>query len=231
MNKISMELKQDEIELILAYIREDNEEVFRTNIPEKLTALYYTFQKKLEKELRESNNKIFALERKLDRFKKAEKEEVANGNFMETERDSYEVALVLLYCLQQLKTYRLTKTKFLYILYNAYASWLAGRKERLFTEHPVATKFGPQFWRVYKRISLQAQVPYEYWSSFCKKNAGVARFLDNVARKYYDYSENMLKDPIMKSAPYLHALPEHNDGKWNKEITDSDIFVWRSEAK
>lgn len=227
----NIDLTQEEINQLIAYIREDKKDVLRTNIPSKLISLFMSFQDKMAKELRDSENRAFMLERKLDRFKEKEQEDIAQGNFAETDRDSYEVALCLLYCLQQVKTYKLTKSKLLYILYLAYASWLAGHKERLFAEHPVATEFGPQFWRVYKRLNINTNVPYDVWKNMCEKNPGIARFLDNVAHKYYDYSEKMLREPIMKSEPYRHALPEKNHGKWNKEITDSEIFVWRNETK
>ena len=60
--------------------------------------------------------------------------------------------------------------------------------------------------------------------------SGAAVFCENAARKYYDYSDKTLAEMFRKSAPYKNASKEHNDGKWNKEIDDRDIYSWKNQT-
>jgi len=171
--------------------------------------------------------KMNSLERKNNRLTKREQEAIEAGLIKQTGLDSYEVAKALLYQLQHLKTYRLTRTKVVFILYEMYASWLVSKQERLFDEQPVATEWGPQFWRVYKRMNVMIPVSDEDWRDLASKNPGVAQFCRNAARKYYDYAEKKLQKTFKESLPYKNASKEKNDGKWNKEITDQDIISWK----
>jgi uncharacterized phage-associated protein len=224
-------LTQDELNKIIRYVEDGNKEILSTDIPTRFTALFGAFERKMSKDLIENEKKLLVLQTKMERANLKEEKLIDNGIFQETAIDSVDVANALLYCLQQLKTYKLTKSKFLLILYEMYASWLGTKKERLFIEHPVATEYGPQFWRVYKRLDLTVKVPYSAFEALAKQNSGIAAFAKNAATKYYDYSEKDLHDPVIISKAYKNALPIHNNGKWNKEISDKDIFVWKSSVK
>ena len=52
-----------------------------------------------------------------------------------------------------------------------------------------------------------------------------------TAAKYYDYTESTLSRMFLASKAYKNADKEHNDGKWNKEIADADIYAWKASQK
>lgn len=221
-------LSQEEIQNILDFINDDTGE---TPMPSYDTignfqAIYFSLQRKLAKEYETMKNRCFKMERRLERIDRNMELKAKEGVFQESGLDSLEVADVLLYHLQQLKTWKFTKGKFMSILFHMYASWLGSKKERLFAEHPVATEWGPQFWRVYKRLDLSSQVPYDSVKALQEKRADIAMYVRNAANKYYDCREKELSDAHLKCMPYKNALPHNNGGKWNKEISDSDIYLW-----
>lgn len=222
------ELSPRELQMVMDYITDGKRDILLTDIPKRFNAVHAAFVSRLTAECNAASEKIFRLERRLDSEKVKKDKEIASGIFAEAGLDSAEIAQALLYRLQQLKTYRLTKGKVIIILYEMYSSWLASKKERLTIEHPVATEFGPQFWRAYSRLDVKIQMNSAALDSIRQQNPGVAVFIDNAARKYYDYHEEDLKKTAMKSAAYLNATAEHNNGKWNKEISDSDIFNSRN---
>lgn len=170
------------------------------------------------------------LEERIDKYRDREQQRVAQLGFDETGLDSYEVAQALLYQLQHLDTYKLTKQKVVLILYEMYASWLVSKKERLVIEHPVATEWGPQFWRVYKRINVGMTVEPSAWKRLAEMNPGVAAFCKNAAQKYCDYKDSELRNAFVKSAAYRKASKDNNGGKWNGEIRDEDIAAWKAKA-
>ena len=175
--------------------------------------------------------KTASLERKLLLYQAKEHLEVLKEGYPETGLDSCDVAMALLHCLQNQHTYnaKLTKNKVIYILYAMYCSWLAAKGERLFVEHPVCTEWGPQFWRVYKRLNPGATADRTAFTRLAEQNAAVAAFTRNSAAKYYDYGEGDLKKLFTKSLPYRNAMPENNGGKWNGQISDGDIVAWKKE--
>lgn len=226
-------LTPDEINKIIDFV---NDESGKTPMPTYDTignfqALYFSLQRKLAKEYESMQKKCFRMERRLERIDAHEEKKTNEGVFQESGLDSLEVADVLLYHLQQLKTYKFTKSKFMSILFHMYASWLGSKKERMFLEHPVATEWGPQFWRVYKRLNLGLDVPFESVKALQEKRADIAVYIRNAANKYYDCKEKELSDVHIKCRPYLNAQPHTNGGKWNKEISDSDIFLWMNNPK
>lgn len=201
---------------------------------EAVSALNYLnacVQRNLLKRYSAAARRNESLSDRLERYHNKEKEKVVTGEFAETGLDSHEVARALLYQLQQLKTYKLTKSKVISVLYEMYASWLHSKSERLFLEHPVATEYGPQFWRVFQRLDVRESVPYQEYKDLAGKNPGVAAFCKRAAEKYYDYKDSDLSAPVLKSVPYKNASKENNGGKWNKQIEDRDIYAWKSDQK
>lgn len=196
-----------------------------------LNDLHDRVQTSMVRELAAVRRHNKGLQARVDRDEMKRENAVLSGEFAETQLDSADVAAVLLYHLQGLRTYKLSRQKVILILYEMYASWLASKRERLFTEHPVATEYGPMFWRVYKRIDTRVNVPYEKVAQMKAANPGVAVFCENAARKYYDYNDKTLSEMFLKSRPYSDATKEHNGGKWNKEIDDVQIFQWKSGAQ
>lgn len=226
------DISQEDLARIIAFVEDGNDEALSTGAISKFYALSAALGRRLSEYGQSAAKKNFLLERKLERYQRKEKAEIAEGVFSETGLDSVDVALALLYSLQQLKTYQLTKSMLICILYSMYASWLGSKKERLFAEHPVATEWGPQFWRVYKRIvSVKSRVPDECYTNLARQNPAVAAFARNAARKYYDWKESDLRNLLLKSDPYKISTKEHNSGKWGKEIPDSAIYVWKTEGK
>ncbi len=223
------ELTGEQLKSLLSFLEGGDTTALSNGAVDRLYWLVAAVGHKLADIHEEDKKRIFSLERRLDRYKSKEQAAVEQGLFADTGLDSLDVALALLYCLQRLKTYKLTKNKLIYILCEMYASWLGSKKERLFVEHPVCTQWGPQLWRVYKRIDrVGALVPYEYYEKLASQNAAVAAFCKNAAQKYYDWKESDLKELFARSEPYRNALPAHNGGKWNKEISDSDLYLWKA---
>lgn len=194
----------------------------------RFNALHAALNKKMYEELAKSRSKATRLEKRVQNLKAREEDRAAAGMFTETVPglDSLEVAKALAWCLRQKQAHSLNNTKIVAILYEMYSSWLESKHERLFAHHPQATSYGPQFWRVWKKLNVNAVV-YGDFSTLAEKNAGIAAFCRNAAEKYYDWKLSDLVEPSKKSAPYRNALPEHNDGKWNAEISDADIYEWR----
>ncbi len=194
----------------------------------KFNALHAAFSKKLLKDLASANGKTKRLETRVSSLKKKEDERTAAGIFAETVPglDSLDVAKALVYCLLQKRTYQMTKAKVIAILYEMYASWLVSKHERLFSHHPQASPYGPQFWRVYNKIDIK-YAQYEDFKSLAEKSPAIAAFTKNAAEKYYDWSIKKICSGWMKSKPYLNASPTSNDGKWGKEISDAEIYEWR----
>lgn len=194
-----------------------------------LNSLYQAVQAGLAKRMEGLTKRNAMLQERLERNRERKEQILVEEGFPETHPglDSVDVATGLLYQLQQLQTYKLNKNKVILILYEMYCTWLAEKKERLFSEHPVATEYGPQFWRVYKRTNTIVQVEYKDWKKLCELNSGVAAFCRNAAEKYYDYNNTTLEEKFKKSMPYKNATKDKNDGKWNKEISDNDIYNWK----
>lgn len=198
---------------------------------EAFNTLYAAVQRNTVRFLTGSRKRNAMLEERLEKVRERREQKILAGEFSETGLDSLDVATALLYQLQQLKTYKLNKYKLQAILYEMYASWLESKKERLFLEHPVATEFGPRFWRVFKRLETGIAVHYQAWKTFAEKSPAVAAFCKNAAAKYYDYAEGDLSRLFLASAPYKNADKDHNLGKWNKEISDADIYTWKAKQK
>lgn len=223
------DITNEELQQIIAFVEDGDEKVMTGGAINKFYALSAALGRKLIETNQTAAKKNFLLERKIDSYRKKEETAVQEGIFEESGLDSVDVALALLYCLQQVKTYQLSQNKLVYILYEMYASWLASKKQRLFVEHPCAHPDGPRFWRVFNRIqNVKSPIPVECYSKIANLSPAIAAFTKRAATKYYDYKESDLKTLFKKSRPYINAMPDKNNGKWSKEITDSDIFVWKS---
>lgn len=223
-------LTHEQLDELVKYAA-DEKQIPSAEAIEALNALHSAIQRNAIRLLNGTMKRNALLEERLDKYKSRENTRIEAGEFTDSGLDSLEVATALLYQLQQLKTYKLSKYKLQAILYEMYASWLYSKRERLFIEHPVATEFGPRFWRVLRRLETGTPVPYSAWRNFTEKSPAVAKFCENAAAKYYDYAEGTLNRMFSSSKAYKNAGKEHNDGKWNKEIADADIYAWKHEQK
>ena len=223
-------LSQQQLEELIRFASDDHTPASIEAI-EALNALHAAVQRNTLKHLEGARKRNAMLSERLEKVKERKQEAIEAGEFKETGVDSADVATALLYQLQQRKTYKLTKYKLIAILYEMYASWLYSKKERLFLEHPVATEFGPRFWRIYSRVDTNKVVPYSAWKNFAEQYPDIAAFCKNAAEKYYDYAEGTLNHMFTSSKAYKNAHKDNNGGKWNKEITDADIFAWKKAQK
>ena len=223
-------LTPEQLKVLTAFV-EDDKAPFDPEAVAALNYLHSCVQRNVTKRLASVTKRNEVLSERLERYRRTENSRIETGEFAESGLDSADVAQALLFHLQQLKTYKLTKGKVISILYEMYASWLYSKKERLFEEHPVATEYGPQFWRVFKRLNIYSTVPYADYKALASANPAVAAFTKAAAEKYYDYKESDLSGPVMKSLPYRNASKEHNDGKWNKELDDREIYAWKADQK
>lgn len=198
---------------------------------EAFNSLYAIVQRNVYRNLIGTRKRNAMLQERMDKMVERREERILSGEFGETGLDSADVATALLYQLQQRKTYRLNEYKLQAILYEMYASWLNSKGERLFLEHPVATEFGPRFWRVFKRVDTKSIVPYHVWKAFAEKSPAVAAYCENAAKKYYDYAEGTLSRVYLASKPYKNAHKDNNNGKWGKELDDKEIRAWKEKTK
>lgn len=221
-------LTPEDLDKIIRYVNDEAEGIPSFDTIGNFQALYFSLQRKLASDYQEIQKKCFRMERRLERIDRHEERKIQEGVFAESGIDSLEVADVLLYHLQQLQTWKFTKNKFMSILFHMYASWLGSKRERLFTEQPVATEWGPHFWRVSKRLNLTQQIPYDAVKALQEKRPDIAAYIRNAAHKYYDVKEDELSKVHKNCAPYKNASPQNNGGKCNKVINDSDIYLWQN---
>lgn len=220
----------EELAQLTAFASDDKADVDPAAV-QKLCSLHAAVTAHLAKRFAGLQKRNALLGQRLDTFKEKRTERFMQEGYDETGLDSCDVAWVLLYHLQQMHTWRLNKSKVILILYEMYCSWLSSKQQRLFLEHPVATEYGPMFWRVYKRIQTEKSVPYTKVAWLKEVNPGVAVYCENAARKYYDYDPKTLEKLFLKSKPYRMSTKEHNGGKWNKEIDDHLIREWMEQER
>lgn len=219
-------LTQQQLESLIRFAADDKTVPDLAAI-EALSDLHHRVQTNVIKHLTGAWKRNSMLQEQMTRIRERENEHAEQGVFEETDRDSFLVARALLYQLQQLKTYKLTKTKVNAILYEMYASWLYSKKARLFTEHPVAAEWGPMMWHAVKKLEPGDQVSPQEWLDFASRYPAVAAFCKNAAQKYYDIDCSTLYDGFKSTAAYKKASAENNGDKWGTEISDADIYAWK----
>lgn len=226
------ELSAKELESIIAFVRDDDMGVLATGAIERLYNLCSATGRKLAETSKRSIAKANTLEHRLENYRAKSRMALEQGEYSCTDLDSIEIALAVLYQLQQLKTYRLTRTKFNGILYLMYASWLYANGQRLCIEHPRVNEWGPTFWRASNHLSnLTLRVEYKDWENITQKNPAVANFIKTQTQRYYDMKEKDIIDVIKKSAPYKSGVPKRADDKWTKDFDDREIFAWKESQK
>lgn len=221
------DMTSQELEDILKFVNEEDASFPDAETSTKFQNLFFAYQKKALGRLNEAEKKAERLEKRLQRFIQKEEEAAVNGSFECIDIDSMTIAKGLLYKLKTFNTYGLTKYKVIYIMYLMYASWLASHRQRLFIEHPVATEWGPHLWRVAKNLDIQKDGTADDWKALAKESPAVAAFTEESAKKRCLLSSDELQRHLKQTAPYKNALPGRNAGKWNKEISDADIYTWK----
>lgn len=225
------DITSEQLEEITRFVNDEQDTLPGTAATSALQNLFFAYQKKLAGRLNETIRKADRLEKRLNLLENKREEQAVLGNFECIDIDSVIIAKGLLYKLKGLNGYNLTKYKVIYIMYLMYASWLASHRQRLFIEHPVATEWGPHLWRVAKNIDIKTDGTIEDWRKLTQESPAVAAFTEESAKKRYLLSPDELRRLLVATAPYTNALPEKNGGKWNKEITDADIYAWKKSLK
>lgn len=195
----------------------------------RLRTLYSHVSKKVFDELGATAKKATTLQMRNDRLQDAKKTSLDQGNFTELGFDSLEIAQALRWCLiNQTEPHSdLQLSSIVSIVYEIYASWLGSHGERIIVEHPQAQRKGPIFWRIWNQVPKKGLPTYEDYASVAERNAGVAKMISNAAKKYATYPIEALNRFHRNNEAYRNADDKHNGGKWNKELDDRDIYLWR----
>lgn len=223
----------EDLRSVFNYLEDGDMKAVNSGAAARLVALASITARKMGEDAKKYYTKSASMEKRLERKKANEEKLTQQGVFAESELDSVDVAASLLFCLQQRAEgstrIRISRGMLQAILYEMYASWLASKRERLFSEHPVATSWGPHFWRVYKHLpDTGMPVSYDVYKRVAEQNPGVAAFCKNAANKYFDWKEKDLRDPQLKSEPFRAASAERNRGKWNTQLDDALIYAWKN---
>lgn len=221
------DITPEELQAIKEYV-EGNGPLPESSVIIRYNALGAALNKRLVNDLSTSKSKEKRLEKRVQSFKAKEEDRAAAGVFAETVPglDSLDLARALVWCLSQKQTYQFNKNKVVAILYEMYASWLASKHERLFAQHPQASPYGPQLWRVFTKLTSM-NASYDDFKKIAEASPAIAAFTKNAAEKYYDWKLSDITKGTKNSKPFLNATPEHNNGKWSKDISDADIYEWR----
>lgn len=226
-------LSYEQLDELIRFADDDRHPVDLAAV-ETLASLNAAVQRNIVRHLSGQRKRNAMLNERLQRYTERQEREVIDGNSREYGIDSADVANIIMYHLQHLKTYKLSVYKVNAILYEMYAGWLFRNKERMVDEHPVATAYGPRFWRALKNCYKENHtISYEEYRSIASRitekkiGPGILSYAENAAKRYYDVSDKDLNEMFMKSKAFKNATPEYNNGKWNKEIADGDIFEWK----
>lgn len=173
------------------------------------------------------------LSRRAARLTERQENAALAGEFHDEGLDSADILRVILLKAGQ-NSMRITIERAVHILYLIYASRLVSEHTRITIEHPVANVRGPQFWRAFHAVrgKFEYAAAKEASERIAKEDPGLLVHIDNAVKKYgtYPCSENDTIERFLKgSEPYKKAHKDLNGGKWNKEISDADIYAWRKE--
>ena len=194
---------------------------------EALNYLHQAVQRHAMKRLSGAMKRNEMLNERLTRFQERNRQKYLNGDFGDTNLDSLVFAKATLYQLQRYDTTNLTRFKFLLIIYRMYATWLYSHKERLFVEEPQAREWGPQFYRIDQNINVKLKASYDDYKALAEKSPAKAAFCRDYIAEYHDQPYEFFHDTVFRSAPFLNAHKNNNNGKWNKHFSLVDIFLWR----
>lgn len=220
------QFSQEELDKVLAFVNNESNEILGSDSAQRFVNLAAAFHSKVLRAYGVTRGKLHSAERTISRQRVRLDGRVADGTFVELDFDSVDVALCLVYLLNEQNLYY-SRERIQYLLYEAYSRWLADHSERLTTEHPVAQEWGPHFWHISKICGKTTpHVTIEHFRKVAAKNAGVAEFLRNVVTKYGSWTDAELKDAFVRSTPYVNAKNAGN-GKWGREVKDADIFAWK----
>jgi len=236
-NDMRYDFTSEEFVQILAYVNGENDDVLKTDLIQRFINLNAAFSAKLYSSYRTAKGQVQRVERANERIRARYDKEIRSndqeGNYGQVNLTATEVAMCIVLLMKECGI-SYTRERVQFMMYEAYCSWLIRNRERLFKESPVAQRWGPHFWTVKDKITGTAPVTSgEEFHVIASQYSGIAVFLKNVVKKYAAISDDELRSMYMKSVPFKKAAPEKVDhdgnaieGKWNREIKDSDIVGW-----
>lgn len=224
------EMTKQTLDSVLDYLNGRKDISAVTDEVTQMRVIAAALQKKMHADLVDASARLRRQTMKIERLDRKAGEKISLGQFTELGFDSLEIAQALRWCLINRTEMRadMDRSDIIRIVYEIYASWLGSKAERVTAEHPQATSYGPQFWRIYRKLPTMPAPRYEDYSAVASRNPGLAKMIENAATKYCDYSMKALTDFHKNNDAYRNALPKHNGGKWNKELDDRDIYLWRT---
>ena len=223
-------ITHDQLDALVRYAM-DEKAPLDIEAVEALNNLFYKVQGNLTRRYTGMSKRLSMLNERIEKYRQRETERVESGTFEEGDMDSAALARAILYQLQQMKTYKLSKFKVNAILYAMYASWLYSKKARLVEEHPVATPYGPRFWHAIKKLNHNEKITREEWNTFAEQYTAIAAFCKAACAKYYDHDDATMNRKFMSTKAFEKVSAERNGGKWNKELDDADIYAWKKRQK
>lgn len=225
-------LNPQEIELLQSFIDGKDNSVLNTELPERLFRFAEAIRRRSIEEARKAVKREETVRKRLDRILEKNESEYLEGNFSEANRDSLEVAYAIKYYANKNNIF-IRKGLLIHILFDVYANWLYGAKQKLTDEEPKATQHGPQFWKVSEKINMALPVAntVRYYEELAKFNPGVIAIIKRAVDKYARMDAERVEEIMKNNIAYKNAHRDKNAGKWNKVLKDKDIFLWKKETR
>lgn len=223
---------EKEMDDLLKFINGEpgSDAVLDTDAPERLFAFTRSLQKAMLRHASDLRRRNENLAGRLDAIRQKKERRFEAGEFRCLEYDSLMLARAIVWSLKDKHQY-VTRLKVNMILYHCYSNWLLRNGERLTIESPVAQEKGPWFWTVMTRLEIPAVPPKNWIDDVGAKNPGLREYLYNASAKYGQYGEDHLAAMYLQSFPYLNAHKNKNGGKWNRPISDADIYRYQKSIK
>ena len=201
-------------------------------------SLNQRIQTKLASTAAKCESRATRLQSRLDGKKEKQQAAFAAGEFKESGLDSAMLAAALVYELRLLGVERFYDADIMALMYIIYADWLVASGERACIEHPKTfgtdkKPIGAWFWAAKNRYRAGWIPDAKAKSTLLEARPGLAKLMENVARKYLPYiTGGQMKDVtklIIKSAPFQEVIPKHPGDRWSRDIPDGTIWAWKKE--
>lgn len=222
------EISGEDLQQVLAYANKEEGATCDPSLVGRVIGIAASATSNMSRELVAARKTIVKMQAEIDRLKLLTKTLDTEGLFVDLSISPLLLAKAILWLLKDNNMAGASRTKVSCLLYEAYASWLARNRERISSERPHASEWGPSFWTL-RNFSANTPVSRADFEAVAEKHAGIAVFLRNVVRKYGAWSDASLKSRCTRTAAFRHAMPENNGGRWGKELDDTEIVAWRKE--
>lgn len=222
-------LTEEERDLLVQYLNEENSLFLDGEGPDKVFRVANDLRKKMTSDMKAAMRDRVRLQQKVERLS-AQKKTAAQATvearaFQNLGVDSVDLAWAIVEACREQRVH-CTKNRLVLFVYECYCSWLGSHMELITIDTPVITKWGPQFWRVWKQVDPEATPPDGSLRKLSETGSGLVPFVRNVVAKYATYNVNNLKEYYIKSDPYRKA-EKAGGGKTNTPIDPRDIYLWR----